>query len=466
VARPLVDRTEIPGLLVVRLDVHADSRGWFEEVWQRETMTALGLPDFGPVQANVAWNAHRGATRGMHAEPWDKYVTIANGRAFGAWVDLRDNATFGTIVTLELEPGVAVFVPRGVGNSYQTLEDATSYAYLVTQHWRPGVSYPAVRLDSPGLDVDWPIPLSEAEISEKDLATSALADVEPMGPRRTLVLGGLGQLGRALSEAFPDAEAVDVAELDLTDPEAVAAWPWHDYELVLNAAAYTDVDAAEEGDGRVRAWAANAAAPAALARIANEHRLTLVHYSTDYVFDGRRTDHTEDETPSPLGVYGQTKAAGDVAVATTPRHYLVRTGWVVGDGRNFVRTMRDLAEQGVRPSVVDDQVGRLTFTTELARATRHLIDSHAPFGTYNVTNGGEPCSWAAIAAEVFALAGRERSDVVRVTTDDYVAGAGGAVAPRPLAGGLDLAKIRATGFEPQDQLEGLRAYWALEASRP
>jgi dTDP-4-dehydrorhamnose 3,5-epimerase len=139
---------------------------------------------------------------------------------------------------------------------------------------------------------------------------------------------------------------------------------------------------------------------------------------------------------------------------------------VIGDGRNFVRTMRDLAEQGVRPSVVDDQVGRLTFTTELARATRHLIDSHAPFGTYNVTNGGEPCSWAAIAAEVFALAGRERSDVVRVTTDEYVAGAGGAVAPRPLAGVLDLAKIRATGFEPQDQLEGLRAYWALEASRP
>ncbi len=463
-ARPEVGRTEIPGLLVVRLDVHADSRGWFEEVWQRQTMTALGLPDFGPVQANLAWNATRGATRGVHAEPWDKYVTIANGRAFAAWVDLRDGPTFGTTVTAELEPGVAVFVPRGVGNSYQTLEDATAYTYLVSRHWRPGETYPAVRLDDPALAIDWPIPLSEAEISEKDRANTALADVEPMGPRRTLVVGAHGQLGRALSGVFPDAEAVDVDELDVTDAGAIDAWPWHDYELVLNAAAYTAVDAAEDADGRVTAWAANAAGPAALARVAGEHRLTLVHYSTDYVFDGRALEHTEDEPLSPLGVYAQTKAAGDLAVATTPRHYLVRTGWMVGEGHNFVRTMRDLARQGARPHVVDDQVGRLTFAAELARATRHLIDTHAPYGTYNVTGGGEPCSWAAIAAEVFALSGRERSDVVPVPTEEYAAGR--AVAPRPRGSVLDLTKIRSTGFEPQDHLGALRAYWALEASRP
>jgi dTDP-4-dehydrorhamnose 3,5-epimerase len=464
VGRPQVGRTEIPGLLVVRLAVNADSRGWFEEVWQRETMTALGLPDFGPVQANLAWNASRGTTRGVHAEPWDKYVTVANGRAFGAWVDLREGASFGTTVTSELEPGVAVFVPRGVGNSYQTLEDATAYAYLVNQHWRPGVTYPAVRLDDPSLAIAWPIPLSEAEVSEKDQANSALADVEPMRPRRTLVVGALGQLGRALLEVFPDADGVDLGELDVTDPDAVAAWPWEGYQLVLNAAGYTDVDAAEEAEGRAAAWAANAAAPATLARVAREHRLTLVHYSTDYVFDGRTPEHSEDEPLSPLGVYGQSKAAGDLAVATTPRHYLVRTSWVVGEGRNFVRTMRDLAERGVSPSVVDDQVGRLTFTSELARATRHLVDSEAPFGTYNVTNSGEPCSWATIAGEVYALAGRERSDVVPVTTAEYAEGR--RTAPRPPSGVLDLTKIRGTGFEPQDQLEGLRAYWELEASRP
>ena len=121
-----VETTAIPGLLVVRLPVHADSRGWFKEGWQREKMTALGLPDFGPVQQNVSFNAARGATRGIHAEPWDKFVSVSTGRAFGAWVDLRAGETFGTTVHLELDPSVAVFVPRGVGNSYQTLEDGVA----------------------------------------------------------------------------------------------------------------------------------------------------------------------------------------------------------------------------------------------------------------------------------------------------------------------------------------------------
>jgi dTDP-4-dehydrorhamnose 3,5-epimerase len=277
-------------------------------------------------------------------------------------------------------------------------------------------------------------------------------------------VGALGQLGRALTAVLPDAEAVDLDELDVTDPDAVADWPWEEYELVLNAAAYTNVDAAEDDAGRVTAWSANAAAPAALARVATEHRLTLVHYSTDYVFDGSAAEHTEDEPFSPLGVYGQTKAAGDLAVATTPRHYLLRTSWVIGDGRNFVRTMGELARRGVSPTVVDDQVGRLTFTAELARATRHLVDSRAPYGTYNVTNAGEPRSWAAIAAEVFALAGRERSDVVPVATEQYAAGK--AMAPRPPSSVLDLTKLRATGFEPEDQWDALRAYWASEPTRP
>ena len=100
-----------------------------------------------------------------------------------------------------------------------------------------------------------------------------------------------------------------------------------------------------------------------------------MHYSTDYVFDGTAPVHTEDEHYSPLGVYAQTKAAGDIAVATTPRHYIVRTSWVIGDGHNFVRTMQQLAADGVSPTVVHDQVGRLTFTPDLSRATRHLVDA-------------------------------------------------------------------------------------------
>ena len=455
--------TPIPGLVVLRLPIHADPRGWFKENWQREKMTALGLPDFGPVQHNVSFNTSRGATRGIHTEPWDKFVSILTGRVFGAWVDMREGATFGTVFTIEMDPGVAVFVPRGVGNSYQTLEDTTTYSYLVNEHWRPGTAYPALALDDPTAAIAWPIPLTEAEISAKDRGNPSLDAVVAMKPLKTLIIGALGQLGRALQADFPDADLVDLVEgardgvLDLTDQRQVAGWPWHEYQLVLNAAAYTAVDKAETPEGRAAAWAANASAPATLARVAAEHRITLVHYSSDYVFDGTAELHTEDEGFAPLGVYAQSKAAGDIAISTAPRHYVVRTSWVIGEGHNFVRTMQRLAADGVSPTVVDDQVGRLTFTSELSRATRHLLDSGAPYGTYNVSNAGPATSWADLAKEVFRLSGRDAGDVTPITTEQYVDGREG-ISPRPANSVLDLSKIEATGFRPTDALEQLAAY--------
>ncbi|MGN6252690.1 MAG: sugar nucleotide-binding protein [Marmoricola sp.] len=448
--------TPIPGLLVVRLPVHADARGWFKENWQRAKMVAAGLPDFVPVQNNVSYNAHRGATRGIHAEPWDKLVSVVTGRVFGAWVDLRAGAGFGATFHVEIDPSVAVFVPRGVGNSYQALEDATTYSYLVNEHWRPGVTYPALALDDASAAIPWPISLAEAAISEKDRTNPSLADLTPMAPRRTLITGAHGQLGRALAGVWPEADRVDLDELDLTDPVQVAAWPWSDYDLVLNAAAYTAVDAAETEEGRRAAWAANATAPTTLARLAEAHRFTLVHYSSDYVFDGTRPMHTEDEPLAPLGVYGQSKAAGDLGVATAQRHYLLRTSWVVGEGKNFVRTMTQLAADGVSPTVVCDQVGRLTFTDELARATQHLVASGAAYGTYNVTNAGEPASWADLARAVFVRCGREARDVEDTTTAEWAAGRD--AAPRPLRSALDLRKLHATGFVSEDHVVALDRY--------
>jgi dTDP-4-dehydrorhamnose 3,5-epimerase/reductase len=459
-----VERTQVPGLLVVRLPLHEDSRGWFKENWQRAKMTALGLPDFGPVQHSVAYNARRGVTRGVHTEPWDKFISVAHGRIFGAWVDMREGESFGEVFTIEADPSVAVFVPRGVGNAYQVLEDGTTYSYLVNDHWRPGLDYPALNLADPTIAIAWPIPLAEAELSDKDKTTPMLADVVPMPPRKTLIVGSKGQLGTALQADFPNADLVDLApggspdvrSLDVTDAKQVAAWPWNDYGLVLTAAAYTAVDAAETPEGRRTAWAANAGAPATLARLAAEHRFTLVHYSSEYVFDGTVDPHTEDEPLSPLGVYAQSKAAGDVAVATAPRHYVMRTSWVIGVGKNFVRTMQQLAANGVSPSVVDDQVGRLTFTEELSRATRHLLDVGAAYGTYNVSNGGDPTSFADVARAVFELSGRSAADVSSVTTEEYFAGKD--LAPRPLHSVMDLSKLRATGFEPEDARVALERY--------
>lgn len=455
-----IETTPIPGLVVLRLAVHGDDRGWFKENWQRERMVALGLPDFGPVQNNMSFNATVGVTRGVHAEPWDKLVSVANGKVFAAWVDLRAGESFGTTYWTEIDEHVAVFVPRGVGNSYQSLADNTVYSYLVNDHYVPGVAYPAVNLADETAGIPWPIPLAEAELSEKDLHNPRLGDVTPMQPKRTLITGCNGQLGRALTPLFPDATLVDLDELDLTDPKALDAWPWQEYGLVVNAAAYTAVDRAETPEGRAAAWAANAAAPAALATIAARRGITLVHYSTDYVFDGAATEggHREDEPFAPLGVYGQTKAAGDLAVATAPKHYVLRTSWVIGDGHNFVRTMARLAADGVDPAVVDDQVGRLTFAAELARATRHLIASGAAYGTYNVTNSGSPRSWADYARRVFELTGHDPARVSTVTTEEYAAGKD--LAPRPLHSTLCLDKLAATGFESADADTALADYVA------
>lgn len=458
---PSLETTPIPGLLVVRLDRRDDARGFFKENWQREKMLAIGLPDFGPVQNNVSFNSDRGVTRGIHTEPWDKFVSLATGRIFGAWVDMREGESFGATFSLEMDTSVAVFVPRGVGNSYQTLEDATAYTYLVNEHWRPGIAYPALALDDPTVAIPWPIPLADAIISDKDQHNPALDPATAIPPKKTLVLGAGGQLGKALLAAIPGSEGVTRADLDITDAEAVAAWPWHDYAVVLNAAAYTAVDAAETPEGRRSAWAANAAAPATLARLAREHGFTLVHYSSEYVFDGTVEEHTEDEALSPLGVYAQTKAAGDLAVALAPRHYLLRTSWVIGEGKNFVRTMQTLAGNGVSPAVVSDQVGRLTFTDELVRATLHLLDSGAEHGTYHVSNGGPAMSWAEIAQAVFERSGRSAEDVSSITTEAYAAGVltkGQPFAPRPLRSAMSLDKLRATGYEPEDALVALDRY--------
>ena len=120
-----VTESPIPGLFVVTLPVHGDNRGWFKENYQKEKMEALGLPSFNIVQNNISFNDKAGATRGLHAEPWNKFISTANGRVFGAWCDLRKGDSFGRVFTHEINPGTAIFVPKGVANGYQTLTWST-----------------------------------------------------------------------------------------------------------------------------------------------------------------------------------------------------------------------------------------------------------------------------------------------------------------------------------------------------
>ncbi|MCA0144880.1 NAD(P)-dependent oxidoreductase [Blastococcus sp. LR1] len=275
-----------------------------------------------------------------------------------------------------------------------------------------------------------------------------------------VIVGAGGQLGRALRREFPDAVALDRAALDVTDPGAVRAYDWSGVDVVLNAAAWTAVDAAEHPANLGAVRAANVDAVGHLADAAEKHGFALVHLSSEYVFDGSHDGPIpEGLEPSPLSVYGRSKADGDVRAIAIERHWLVRTTWVVGEGGNFVRTMAGLADRGISPSVVDDQIGRLTFASELAAGIRHLVESQAPYGTYNLTGDGEPASWADVAAAVFTARGRSAADVTRVITTEYYAGKTG-IAPRPLNSVLDLAKIRAAGFRPRDWRAGLTEHLA------
>lgn len=276
----------------------------------------------------------------------------------------------------------------------------------------------------------------------------------------TVVVGANGQLGRALRRQFPSAVALDRAALDVSDAGAVRDHDWCGVEAVVNAAAWTAVDAAEDPANLAAVRAVNVDAVAHLAEAAERHGFTLVHVSTEYVFDGRHPGPIpEDLPPSPLSVYGRSKADGDRHAAAVERHYLIRTAWVVGEGRNFVATMAALADRGVQPAVVADQVGRPTFTPDLAAGIGHLLETGAPFGTYNLTNDGDPVSWADVAAAIYAARGRSADDVRRVTTTEYFADKPDA-APRPLNGVLDLAKITAAGFRPRDWRSALADHLA------
>lgn len=191
---------------------------------------------------------------------------------------------------------------------------------------------------------------------------------------------------------------------------------------------------------------------------------------SDYVFDGTRETHDESEAFAPLGVYGQSKAAGDIAVANAPRHYILRSSWVIGEGRNFVKTMMGLSDRvakGELPevTVVDDQYGRLTFTKDMADAIFHLLDGGAAYGTYNLTGSGAVKSWADIARTVFDLTNGNGGKIKPISTAEYFANAKAPVSPRPTYSALDLAKIEATGLDVPDWEESLKAYVAKELTK-
>ena len=263
----------------------------------------------------------------------------------------------------------------------------------------------------------------------------------PNDPPRALVTGAGGQLGSDLLAVLgPSARGVTRAELDVTD-EAAVRRAVRDADVVLNAAAWTDVDGAETAEGA--AYAVNATAPALLAAAARESGARLVHVSTDYVFAGDATTPYDVTDPTdPRSAYGRTKLAGERAVLDAGG-YVVRTAWVYGaTGRNFVKTMAALERQRETLTVVDDQRGSPTWSYDLATGLAELARSDAPPGVYHCTNTGE-ATWCDLARAVFEELGADPARVMPCKTEDFPR-----PAPRPAYSVLSDRAWRDAGLTP------------------
>lgn len=270
-------------------------------------------------------------------------------------------------------------------------------------------------------------------------------------PLRWLVTGAGGQVGSDLVAVLGPTDQVTGyarADLDVTDGAAVdAAVEGLRPDIVVNAAAYTAVDAAETDEEA--AYAVNAMAPANLAKACATHGARLVHISTDYVFAGIATEPYEPDAPTdPQSVYGRTKLAGERAVRELcPESYVVRTAWVYGAvGGNFVKTMARLAGERDTLDVVDDQRGAPTWSRDLAVGLvamgRASAEGAVPYGSYHCTNGGAT-TWFGLAQAIFAELGLDPGRVRPTTTDKFPR-----PAPRPAYSVLCGASWRAAGLPP------------------
>lgn len=241
-----------------------------------------------------------------------------------------------------------------------------------------------------------------------------------------MVTGGNGQLGMSLRLASAEScnryIFTDIEELDITSAEAVETiMATEEVDVVVNCAAYTAVDMAEEQEAT--ADTINHKAVAILAEACTRHNATLIHISTDYIFSGEASaPYTEEEEPSPLGVYGRTKLAGERAVATSGcRHIILRTSWLYSEfGKNFVKTIRNLTSTREEIKVVADQIGTPTYAGDLAEAIVAIIDGGQlhKCGTYNYSNLGV-CSWYDFAVDIGKMSGYKERIVCPCTTAEY-----------------------------------------------
>ncbi|MFN2525343.1 MAG: dTDP-4-dehydrorhamnose reductase [Actinomycetota bacterium] len=269
-----------------------------------------------------------------------------------------------------------------------------------------------------------------------------------------LVTGAGGQVGAALRAIRPEWTYLTRRDLDVTDEAAmrrVVSEPC----VVVHLAAFTNVDACEADPGY--AEAVNAKATQELARRAQDVEARIVYLSTDYVFDGKKSsEYFEDDATNPLNQYGRTKLEGERAVAANGQNVIVRTSWVFGEGRNFIRAIVQAAHTRSRLEVVADQRGRPTAAADVAAALVPIVEEGRP-GVVHVAGDGDPATWAEVARVALHAAGR-RAEVVEIDSETWERRASGPVARRPKNSVLSLERARSLSLPLFDWRESAIAY--------
>lgn len=440
---------------IIEPDVFKDQRGYFSP---RLIVPLLekNIPNKvfeGLIQENES-GSQKGTIRGLHyqLDPkcQTKVVSVKSGEAIDVIVDIRkESPTFKKWFAIRLKPlGRQLVVPKGFAHGFLALQDNTEFHYLVDNDYAPKMEA-GIPWDDKSINIDWEtifktngIDETNLLTSEKDKEHSSLetklendeipfkrSDLEKSEKYynsrcKVMITGGKGQLGydvikELTKRGYEQIYAPGIAELDLTNKEAVdKAMNEFKPDVVIHCAAYTAVDNAE--DNYDAAYDINVNATSYIVDNCKKLGAKLVYISTDYVFDGTKgLDKVYEVTdePNPMSVYGKTKLMGERKAFENPKTFICRTSWVFGiNGKNFMRTMLNLAETKNELNVVSDQYGSPTYTVDLAKLLCDMIETEK-YGLYHTNNEGY-CNWAEFAKEIFRQ-NKKNVKVNYVTSEEY-----------------------------------------------
>ena len=460
--------TNLADCYIIEENRFGDSRGYFTSVTNKQ----LKELDFKNWKQDSESMSAKGTIRGLHfqKDPYcqAKVVSCTNGAVLDVVVDMRkDSPTYGQYTAVELTPenGRKLYVPRGFAHGFLALTDNATFNYKVDNEYAPRTEG-GVLWNDPEINIPWDeifekYGIDEPLLSDKDRDRIPLSEADInflRRPKRYLVTGVDGQLGYDVVNELRDRGeedilALDIKDMDITDRERVMKIvKAYKPDVIFHCAAWTAVDLAEDDETinektgltyKETCEKVNVEGTKNITDASIEVGAKLVYMSTDYVFDGEKSLdelYTEEDTPNPKSVYGDTKFRGEEEVRRNPNHFITRISWVFGlHGNNFIKTMLKAAKKHPKLTVVDDQIGSPTYTVDLAKLLVEMAETN-DYGTYNVNNE-EYCSWYEFAKYFMELFGIE-TPIYPVTTEQYYEGKDmSKIAYRPRNSKLDKSKL-------------------------